>query len=56
MRDTGKDIKRRKILTITAANQLTIVFDNNKLTPETKMKAFRTYVEPISSTIAKSRQ
>ena len=47
MRDTGKDIKRRKILRITAANQLKIIFDNNKLTPETKMKAFRTYVEPI---------
>ena len=47
MRDAGKDIKRRKILRITAANQLKIIFDNNKLTPETKMKAFRTYVEPI---------
>ena len=47
MLDTGKDIKRRKILTITAANQLKIIFDNKKLTPETKMKAFRAHVEPI---------
>ena len=47
MLDTGKDIKRRKILAITAANQLKIIFDNKKLTPETKMKAFRAYVEPI---------
>ena len=41
MLDTGED------LTITAANQLKIIFDNKKVTPETKMKAFRTYVEPI---------
>ena len=47
MLDTGEDIKRRKILAITAANQLKIIFNNKKLTPETKMKAFRAYVEPI---------
>ena len=47
MLDMGEDIKRRKILAITAANQLKIIFDNKKLTPETKMKAFRAYVEPI---------
>ena len=43
----GEDIKRRKVLAITAANQLKIIFDNKKITPETKMKAFRAYVEPI---------
>ena len=47
MLDTGEDIKRRKTLTITVANQLKIIFDKKKLTPETKMKAFRAYVEPI---------
>ena len=47
MLNTGEDVKRRKILAITAANQLKIIFDNKKLTPETKMKAFRAYVEPI---------
>ena len=47
MLDTGEEIKRRKILTIKAANQLKIIFDNKKITPETKMKAFRAYVEPI---------
>ena len=47
MLDTSEDVKRRKILAITAANQLKIIFDNKKLTPETKMKAFRAYVEPI---------
>ena len=45
--DTAEDIKRSKILAITAANQLKIIFDNKKLTPETKMKAFRAYAEPI---------
>ena len=29
------------------ANLLRIIFDNKNLTPETKMKAFRAYVEPI---------
>ena len=47
MLDTGEDIKRREILAITAANQLKIIFDNKKLTPETKMKAFRAYAESI---------
>ena len=36
--DTGEDIKGRKILAITTANQLEIIFDNKKLTPETNMK------------------
>ena len=35
MLDTGEDINRRKILAITATNQLKIIFDNKKLTPET---------------------
>ena len=35
MLDTGEDIKWRKILAITAANQLKITYDNKKLTPET---------------------
>ena len=47
MLDKGEDIKWRKILTFTTANQLLIIFDNKKLTLETKMKAFRAYVEPI---------
>ena len=47
MLDTGEDIKWRKILAITAANQLKITYDNKKLTPETAMKAFGAYVEPI---------
>ena len=47
MLDTGEDIKRRKILAITDANQLKIIFNDKKLTPETKMKAFRAYFEPI---------
>ena len=47
MLDISEDIKRRKILTITAANQLKIIFDSKKLTPETKIKAFRANVEPI---------
>ena len=36
--DTGEDINGRKILAITTANQLEIIFDNKKLTPETNMK------------------
>ena len=36
--DTGEDIKGRKILAITTANRLKIIFDNKKLTPETNMK------------------
>ena len=47
MLDTGEDIKRRKILAVTAGNQLKIIFDNKTLTPEKKMKAFGAYVEPI---------
>ena len=47
MLDTGEDIKRRKIFAITATNQLKIIFDNKKLNPETKVKAFRAYFEPI---------
>ena len=54
MLELGEDIKRIKILAITAANQLKIIFDNKKLTPETKMKAFRTYVEPIFLYICES--
>ena len=47
MLDTGEDIKGTKILAITGANQLKIILDNKKLTQGKKMKAFRTYVEPI---------
>ena len=47
MLDTGEDIKRTKILAIKAAKQLKIIFNNKKLTSETKMKAFRAYVEPV---------
>ena len=36
--DTGEDIKGRKILAITTANRLKIIFDNKKLTPGTNMK------------------
>ena len=43
MRDTGEDIKSRKFLAIEASNQLKIIYDNKKLTPETKIKAFRAY-------------
>ena len=47
MPDAGEDIKQRKTLAIIAAKQLKITFDNKKLTPETKMKAFTANVEPI---------
>ena len=47
MRYTGEDIKWRKILAIEASNQLKIIYDNKKLTPETKMKALRAYFKPI---------
>ena len=47
MLDMGEDIKRRKILEITDDTELKIIFDNKKLTPETKMKAFRAHAEPI---------
>ena len=47
MLDTGGDIKQKKILTITAANQLKIIFGNKILTPRTKRQAFRPYFEPI---------
>ena len=43
MRDTGEDIKWRKILAIVASNQLKIIYDNKKLTRKTKIKAFRAY-------------
>ena len=46
-RTNSEDKKRQKIIAITAANQLKINFDNKKLTPETKMKALRTYIESI---------
>ena len=41
MLDTGEVIKQRKILPITAANQLKIIFDNKKLTPETKNESIQ---------------
>ena len=47
MLDTEEDIKRRKTLSITAANKLQSLFYNKKLTIQTKMLAFTTYIEPI---------
>ena len=47
MLDTIKDIKRRKVHATNAADRTQIVFDNKKFTPETKMTAFRIYVEPV---------
>ena len=41
MRYTGEDIKWRKILAIEASNQLKIIYDNKKLTPEIKIKKIR---------------
>ena len=41
MLDTSEDIKQRKILAITAANQLKIIFDNKKLTPEIKNESIQ---------------
>ena len=49
MRETGEDIKWRNILAIEASNQLKIIYDNKKLTPETKMKPLRVYFGPIFS-------
>ena len=43
----GEDIKRRKILVIEASNQLKIIYDNKKLTQETKMKPLRVCFGPI---------
>ena len=47
MLNTIKDIKRRKVHATSAANRTQIVFVNKKLTPETKITAFRIYVESI---------
>ena len=43
MRDTGEDIKWRKILAIVACNKLKIIYNYKKLTRETKIKPFRAY-------------
>ena len=40
--DTGEDIGLRKILAIAAANQLKIIYNDKKITPETKIKAVKT--------------
>ena len=40
--DTGEDIRLRKILAIAAANQLKIIYNDKKITPETKIKAVKT--------------
>ena len=45
--DTSEEIKRRKALTINAANNLSHFFNNNKLTIMTKVRLINTYVEPI---------
>ena len=47
MLDTNEDIKRRKFLARNAANRIQAIFDNEKFTPETKMSAFRAYIESI---------
>ena len=47
MLDTKEDIKRRKFLAINATNRIQTIFDNKKLAAETKMTAFRAYIEPI---------
>ena len=44
---TKEDIKRRKILTINAANNLCHFFENNKLTINLRLKLINTYIEPI---------
>ena len=44
MLDTKEDIKRRKVLTINAANRVQAVFSNKKLIPETKMTVSWTYI------------
>ena len=33
--------------TTNAANRIQTIFDKKKVTPETKMTAFRIYIEPI---------
>lgn len=45
--DTSEEIKRRKSLTINAANNFLYLFNNNKLTLATKIRLIDTYVEPI---------
>ena len=45
--DSKEDMKRRKILAITAANNLNHLFDNDKLTLATKLKIVDVYIEPI---------
>ena len=47
MLDTSEDIKRRKGISISAANKLRTLFCHKKLTTQTKMSAFTTYIEPI---------
>ena len=48
MLDTHEDIKRRKTLSINAAINLNAtIFNNKKLSIQTKMSAFRTYIEPV---------
>ena len=53
MRDTGEDIKWRKILAIEASNQLKIIYDNKKNNSRNKNKRIQTL---FSSAIAKSGQ
>ena len=45
--DTTEDIKHRKTLAITAANNLQTLFFNKKLTLQTKVSALLAYIEPI---------
>ena len=47
MLDTNEDTKRRKLLAVSAANKIQAIFDNKKLIRETKMAAYRAYIEPI---------
>ena len=45
--DTENDINRRKGLTIDALHKLNYIFNSNKLSKKTKMKAFNTYISSI---------
>ena len=45
--DTEEDIKKIKILSINAANNLCRFFENDKLTINLKLKLINTYIKPI---------
>ena len=45
--DTEKDITNRKVKAIDTANDLQHIFNNNKLSMQTKIKALNIYVKPV---------